>query len=211
MKFRIKLANFINVIFYTYHRVKSAVFYRQLCDEFGAQTVIISPIKLSFHSTRIGERVYIGHHARIEAIRQHQQHFFTPKIEIGDDVSIEQGIHITCAEKIKIGKGTCISFDVMITDIDHEYRLIDQYIQQQDLIVNPTIIGEGCFIGSGVKINAGTVLGKQCIVGANSVVRGAFPDYCVIVGAPAKIIKRYCSDSKQWRKTDANGNFLDER
>lgn len=207
MKFRIKLANFINVVFYTYHRVKSAVFYRSLCDDFGAQTVIISPIKLSFHSTRIGERVYIGHHARIEAVRQHQQHFFSPKIEIGDYVSIEQRIHLTCAENIKIGKGTCITSDVMITDIDHEYRVIDQCIQQQDLIVNPTIIGEGCFIGSGVKINAGTVLGKQCIVGANSVVRGTFPDYCVIVGAPAKIIKRYCFDSKQWRETDANGDF----
>ncbi|MBL0484820.1 acyltransferase [Aeromonas caviae] len=207
MKLRIKLANFINVAFFTYHRIKSAILYRLLCDEFGADSVIISPIKLSFHSTRIGERVYIGHHARIEAIRQHQQHYFTPRIEIGDDVSIEQRLHLVCIKQVSIGKGACISFDVMISDVEHEYREINNYIQRQDLIVNPTTIGEGCFIGSGVKINAGTVLGKQCIVGANSVVRGTFPDYCVIVGTPAKIIKRYCFDSNQWRKTDANGHF----
>ena len=60
-------------------------------------------------------------------------------------------------------------------------------------------------------IQAGTILGKQCIVGANSVVRGTFPDYCVIVGAPARIVKRYDEPSKQWRKTDSKGKFIDKK
>ena len=45
---------------------------------------------------------------------------------------------------------------------------------------------------------AGTKLGKQCVVGANSVVRGEFPDYCVIVGAPARVVKKYNPDTKIW-------------
>jgi serine acetyltransferase len=36
-----------------------------------------------------------------------------------------------------------------------------------------------------------------------------FPDYCVIVGAPAKIIKRYSFEKQVWLKTDANGNFIE--
>jgi acetyltransferase-like isoleucine patch superfamily enzyme len=48
------------------------------------------------------------------------------------------------------------------------------------------------------------------VVGANAVVRGKFPDYCVIVGIPAKIVKRYDFVTKQWKKTDAKGNFRDE-
>lgn len=54
----------------------------------------------------------------------------------------------------------------------------------------------------------GTILGEQCIVGANAVVRGIFPDYCVIVGVPAKIIKRYNPSTKSWQKTNSKGIFV---
>lgn len=59
-------------------------------------------------------------------------------------------------------------------------------------------------------IQAGTILGKQCIVGSNAVVRGHFPDYCVIVGVPARIVKRYDDKSGVWKKTNNKGEFLDE-
>lgn len=49
---------------------------------------------------------------------------------------------------------------------------------------------------------------KRLLVGANSVVRGDFPDYSVIVGAPARIVKRYDANQNRWRKSDAQGNFL---
>ena len=52
----------------------------------------------------------------------------------------------------------------------------------------------------GAAIMAGTVLGKQCVVGANAVVRGTFPDFCVIVGAPARIVKKYNPDTQKWEK-----------
>lgn len=44
--------------------------------------------------------------------------------------------------------------------------------------------------------------GKPCVIGANSVVTHNLPDYCVAVGIPAKIIKRYNFETQQWEKTD---------
>lgn len=96
----------------------------------------------------------------------------------------------------------------MITDVEHSYAEISKHILKQSNKVFSTSIGDNCFIGAGVCILAGTILGKQCIVGTNSVVRGEFPDYSVIVGSPAKIVKRYDTTQKVWRKTDASGNFL---
>ena len=52
----------------------------------------------------------------------------------------------------------------------------------------------------GVAIQAGTILGKHCIVGTNSVVRGIYPDFCVLVGSPASIVKRYNIKTKKWEK-----------
>ena len=98
----------------------------------------------------------------------------------------------------------------MVTDIDHEYEDLNLPVAKQPLKVSKTYIGENCFIGSGAKIQAGTILGKHCVVGTNAVVRGVFPDYSVIVGIPAKIIKRYNLDKKEWRRTDAKGEFKDE-
>lgn len=43
-------------------------------------------------------------------------------------------------------------------------------------------------------------IGKGCVVGANSVVCGCFPDYCVIAGSPARTIKKYDFNSKKWVK-----------
>jgi hypothetical protein len=45
-------------------------------------------------------------------------------------------------------------------------------------------------------------------VGTNAVVRGTFPDYCVLVGAPARIVKRYDAISGIWRRTAPDGSFL---
>lgn len=125
---------------------------------------------------------------------------FTPDLVIGDNVSIEQRGTISCANKVVIGRNTVISYDVTITDNDHTYEKIGVSVMLQPLSVKKVIIGENCFIGTGAKILAGTVLGKQCIVGSNSVVRGEFPDYSVIVGSPARVIKRYNTQSKCWER-----------
>ena len=68
----------------------------------------------------------------------------------------------------------------------------------QKWLVKTTRIGEGSFIGYGAAIQAGTILGKHCIVGTNAVVRGSYPDYSVIVGVPGRVIKRYNPKSGNW-------------
>lgn len=124
-------------------------------------------------------------------------------------VSIGQNFHITSAGNLVIGNDTTISGNTFITNIDHEYAEIGKHILEQPMIIKETTIGSNCFIGYGVAIQAGTILGKQCVVGASSVVRGNFPDYCVIVGAPAKVVKRYNLETKLWEKTNPDGSFFE--
>ena len=63
----------------------------------------------------------------------------------------------------------------------------------------PVIIGEGSWIGENVCI-IGASVGKHCVIGANAVVTKDIPDYCVAVGTPAKIIKKYDTKIKKWIK-----------
>lgn len=172
--------------------------YRLFFKKMGLFSLIGKPILIrGFKKINIGEHVHILPGLRIEAVSKDS------KITICDRVAIAQNVHITAGGNLVIGKGASILANVCITDIDHDYSSIDVNIRTQPYIISKTEIGENCMIGFGSVILAGTCLGNQCIVAANSVVRGIFPDFCVIAGSPAKIIKQYNPQTKQWEKYEA--------
>jgi acetyltransferase-like isoleucine patch superfamily enzyme len=153
------------------------------------------------------KRVTVGKRVRIlPGVRIETHHNGTIIFE--DNISIGQNFHITSAGNLTIGSNTTISGNVFITNIDHDYQEIGKLILDQKHIVKETVIGSNCFIGYGVAIQAGTVLGKQCVVGASAVVRGHFPDYSVIVGIPGKVVKRYNEATQTWEKTNPDGTFF---
>ncbi len=185
--------------------VLRALIYKPFFGCFGLPSYIGKPIYLK-NTKRIfiGRRVRIFPGARLEVLHK------SAKIHIKDNVSIGHGLHIIAHDSnpLIVGENSTLSANVFITNTEHSYETVDTHIMEQPLVNKATTIGENCFLGYGAVIQAGTVLGKQCIVGANSVVRGHFPDYSVIVGAPARIVKRYDVEQRMWRKTRANGEFI---
>ena len=142
----------------------------------------------------IGSRTRIFPAIRMEAIG-------TGEISIGNNVAIEQNVHITSGGgTLIIGNDVTIAANTCITNIDHDYRVITSSVMNQDLIFSDTTIGDGTFIGFGAVIQAGTSIGKHCVIGSNAVVRGIFPDGSVIVGAPGKIVKRYNPETRTWER-----------
>ncbi|SNR49489.1 DapH/DapD/GlmU-related protein [Flavobacterium sp. ov086] len=170
---------------------------------FIKNSMIITPKYIS-----VGDNVFVQPNSRIEAVTSYEGVKYSPHIVISDNCTIQQNLHLTCAVSIFLGKNTAIAANVTITDIDHPYENINLPVERQSLRVNPVSIGEDCKIYNNAVILPGTQIGKHCVVGANSVVFGTFGDYCILVGSPAKIIKRYCFDSSAWRKTDDKGNFV---
>ncbi len=171
-----------------------AVLYSPFFGRFGMPSYLGKPIFLKgIKRVFIGNKVRIFPHLRMETTEN-------GSIQIGDDVVISQNVHITSGGKLEIGTRSLILANVFITNIDHEYQELGTHVVKQKLIIKETKIGDNCFIGMGAAIMAGTILGKQCVVGANAVVRGQFPDYCVLAGAPAKIVKKYNPDTEVWEK-----------
>lgn len=119
-------------------------------------------------------------------------------LEIGDNVGIS-GATIYARKGIYIGENTCIGGNAKILDndfhpIDVEDRLrllTDKNGGDSDLIPAKEIyIGKNCFIGCNAIILKGTILGDNCVVGAGAVVSGIFEANSVIVGNPAKVVKK---------------------
>ena len=177
--------------------------YKLFFGKFDLPSYIGKPIYIkNFKKIFIGKQVRIFPNSRIECIGK------DAKIIIHDNVSIGPNLHLTARSTLEISKNCTISSNVLITDNQHTYLEIGIHIMNQKSIIKKTFIGENCFIGTGAVIDAGTILGKQCIVGANSVVSGLYPDYCVIVGAPGRIVKKYDTNTKEWKNTKINGEFI---
>ena len=156
---------------------------------FGKNSDIYKPILVyNKKNISIGNNVMIRNNARIEAVTQWEGKKYNPLIEIGDGVSIEQGLHLTCANHVKIGRDSMILANVMITDISHHTNR-GKDLHDQGITVKETCIEESVFVGKNACIMPGVTLGKHSTIGANAVVTHDVPAYAVVAGVPAKIIK----------------------
>lgn len=169
--------------------------YKPFFRHFGMPSYIGRPCFLSgCRNISIGKKTRIFPQIRLEAIGK-------GSISIGNNCAIEQNVHITSKDSdLVIGDNVTISAYTFISNIDHEYRDISRSVMEQKLLTKETLIEDGCFIGFGVSIQAGTHLGKHCVVGTGAVVRGIYPDYSVIVGVPGKVIKRFNIEKRKWEK-----------
>ena len=196
---KLPLSRKLQFLYFLFFRGFTNLFYRSRLCSCGSNSIVIKPLFWTPECISIGSRVLIWNGCRIEGIDNHQGNKFQPSIEFGDGVSLQERCHIVAAGRLIIDEQTTISYDVMITDVDHDYRKIGVNVMSQELLYLPTYIGKSCFIGAGARILAGTELGDHCVVGANSVVRGKFPAGSVIGGIPARALKMYHPEDSTWK------------
>lgn len=118
---------------------------------------------------------------------------YKPNLIIGNNVSIGEYSHITCANSIKIGNGILTGRFVLITDNAHgASNLADLNTPplKRPIYSKGTIeIEDNVWIGDKVTILPGVKIGKGSVIAANAVVTKNIPPYSIVGGCPAKIIK----------------------
>lgn len=174
--------------------VLRAFIYKLRFKHIGFPSKLGKPLRL-----KKARNVYLGKKVRIMSGYRIECHD-NGKIFIGDDVSIGQNLHMISAGNLNIGSHVTFSGNVFISNLNHSYEELCISALRQKNVIKDVDIGDYCFVGYGACILPGTSLGKNVIVGANSVVSGTFPDYTVIAGAPAKIIKKYNFEREEWEK-----------
>ncbi|MVM39569.1 acyltransferase [Spirosoma sp. HMF3257] len=147
----------------------------------------------------LGERSTIGKMAWLSAINSYKDQHFTPCIKIGADVTIGNYFCLTAIDNVSIANGCLISEHVYISDHGHGTDPNGGPPVSQPLYSKGSVyIGENTFLGYRVSILPGVHLGRNCVVGAHSVVTHSFPDYCVVAGVPARLLKQYNPQTQTW-------------
>lgn len=113
-------------------------------------------------------------------------------IEIGDGCLINHNNVLQAGKvdgKIKIGNYVHTGANVMIIAFNHAFDTRDIPTIQQDYYDADVIIGDDVWIGGGSIILAGVTIGKGAIIAAGAVVNNDVPEYAIVGGVPAKVLK----------------------
>ncbi|EGR0711161.1 TPA: acyltransferase [Vibrio alginolyticus] len=111
-------------------------------------------------------------------------------ITIGKGSTLNQGAYISGHDRVFIGERVSISTGAkIITAYLDESNLIHK--GEQDIhLSKPVYIGNNTQIGAGAIVLPGVSVGADCIVGAGSVVTRNISDGIVVVGNPAREIRK---------------------
>lgn len=113
---------------------------------------------------------------------------FNPELEIGDRSGVGQNTDLS--GHIVIGKDVMMGPNCQMRTYSHAHDRIDIPMDQQGFEPERVMhIGDDVWIGSNVIVLPGANIGSHCIIGAGAVVTKDVPDYAIVGGVPAKIIR----------------------
>jgi acetyltransferase-like isoleucine patch superfamily enzyme len=127
------------------------------------------------------------------------------RLQLADHVFIGAFNFIEASGGVTVGEGVQITHHVsVVTHSSHRaQRLLGRaYVgwptPRPGWIAGPVAIGPYCFIGPHSLIEAGSTLGRGCIVSAGSVLRGDFPEFSRIAGNPARVVGDSRDGDARW-------------
>jgi acetyltransferase-like isoleucine patch superfamily enzyme len=160
---------------------------------FGEGSVICYPPNTIMNERyiHIGAGTLIGPGVALSAgMLPGQECVSDPVVSIGDRCLIGRGSGIVGHLSIELGDDVWTGHYVYITDQNHGYDDLETPISRQFQPERPVRIGSGSWLGHGTVVLPGVTIGRNVVVGANSVVTDDLPDGCVAVGAPARVVRQ---------------------
>lgn len=155
-------------------------------------------------SIKIGDNFTTGFSCRIEAFPIIKNNVV---LHFGNNVQINDYVHITAAENVSIGNNVLMASKIYISDCSHGSYGGNQHDSNPEsvpanrkIFTAPVEIQDNVWLGEFVSVLPGVTIGKGTIVGANSVVSKDLPPNVIAVGSPAKPIKKFNFESNKWEK-----------
>ena len=103
---------------------------------------------------------------------------------------------------VHIGNNVILAQHVVLSGLNHGFQDPEIPIVDQPCSTGLIRVMDDSWIGANVVVTAGVTIGKHAVVAGGSVVTKDVPDYTVVAGNPARIIKQYNPRTGNWEKPD---------
>ena len=165
---------------------------------FGSGSVIVPPARVNTpERIEIGDGVVLLEGAWLAVFAQ--PGLPPPRLSIGSRTRIGRSAHIACVGEVVIGDDVLTADQIFIADTYHGFEDRTRPIAQQPMAApQPVVIERGAFLGIRSVILQGVTVGENAYVGAGSVVSEDVPARTVVVGNPARVVRRFDEGSGQW-------------
>lgn len=155
---------------------------------FGEASIVHKPMWIyGPHQIAIGSSTLILHGVWL-SVEQVAWDRPAPVLQIGSFVSVRPHCTIAAAESVVIEDGVVLSSFTTVLDSDHTFTEGQISVMHSPVVTAPTRVGAGTWVGERVAILRGSDIGRGCVIGANSVVKGTIPDGSIAVGVPARVV-----------------------
>jgi acetyltransferase-like isoleucine patch superfamily enzyme len=136
-----------------------------------------------------GSRIVIGENAVIDSFVKIKPAGGSADLVIGDDTIINSGVVLYTGNGVHIGKHVRVSANCTFAPTNHGYEAKDRLIRDQGFLPSRggIIVEDDVWIGANTVLLDGAVLGRGCVIGAGSLVRGRVEPYAIGYGNPLKI------------------------
>lgn len=127
--------------------------------------------------------------------------FCTINNGVGDVIigrSTRVGMSNVVIGPVSIGNDVILAQNIVMSGLNHSYEDIYLPISRQNVTTAPITIEDECWVGANAVITAGVTIGKHSVIAAGSVVTKDVPPYSVAAGNPARVIKQFDFEKKQW-------------
>lgn len=192
-----RLKKFFHYLMIPSGQARPRVWIRLLVNPFihyrGKGSIIRNTVRMDvfpFGEFSLGERSIIESYATINN--------GVGSVKIGSDVRI--GISNVIIGPVTIGSHVILAQNIVVSGLNHGYEEVTIPIHQQKCTTKEIFIGDESWIGANAVIVAGVRIGKHAIVAAGSVVTKDVPEFSIVAGNPARLIKQYNAETKAWEK-----------
>ena len=193
----ILIGNLLYKYRYAIHNIKNRMANLVLSHECPNHRELVVEHPVIIHGGRymtIGNNFHAFSDLRLECINEWYGDHYSPKLIIGNNVTLHYRCHIGCINRIEIGDDVLIGSNVLITDHAHgelkEESKDIPWIKRPLFSKGPVVIESNVWIGENVSILPNVTIGKGSVIGANSVVTHDIPSYCLAAGSPAVVLKQ---------------------
>ena len=156
-------------------------------EEFGPGSAMHPTVRLRRPGrVAIGSGVWVGAGVWLHVLEDGEG----TAIRIGDRTSIAGNVTLAAAVSVTLGRSVLLARGVYIADHSHRFQDVGTPVIHQGIDKLASVeIADGAWLGENVVVNPGVRVGRNAVVGANSVVTRDVPDRSVAVGVPARVVR----------------------